>query len=215
MDKIYHEKLHIQILVTHKSKLDHFQLWSEFWPGNWAEIWNRGWFLGANSKLQIKNFIGLQVHSVEEKKTFSFSFGWFSTPSENVVSMATRKELSFMFWFQNITYINISMKIHKVSRKKSVFVSELHSKSQTLVKNILHPPVLIEEGCHALKEARSWGNSLTEPGGERKFEGRLNTLFIHKGGGRCWSVWNVREGGRRQANDIKEGGRLNLCDTPL
>ena len=41
--------------------------------------------------------------------------------------------------------------------------------------------------------------------GWRKFWGRV-TIFICKGGGKCWSVWNAHERGKRQAN---------VFDTPL
>ena len=45
--------------------------------------------------------------------------------------------------------------------------------------------------------------------------GWRSKIFINKGGERCWFVSNYRKGGRRQANDIKGGGRLDLCDIPL
>ena len=48
----------------------------------------------------------------------------------------------------------------------------------------------------------------------RKVQGR-SKILINKGGERCWLVRNYHKGGRRQANDIKGGGRLNLCDIPL
>ena len=39
-------------------------------------------------------------------------------PYENAAAMAAKKSLSFMFWFQNIIYIYIFLKSHKLSRKK-------------------------------------------------------------------------------------------------
>ena len=70
---------------------------------------------------------------------------------------------------------------------------------------------------HFKRSRREVGkNSLREAACQRKSQGRLET-FIHKGGGGGAGLFEtmVREAeDRRQANDIKGEGRLDLCNKP-
>ena len=56
------------------------------------------------------------------------------------------------------------------------------------------------------------GKSLREAACYRKVQGRWKFSFIREGRGAGLFETIVREAGRRQANDIKVDGRLDLCD---